>query len=58
MLPWFAKRADLMLVYNNSNDDPGQVPHLLATGHRGRIVIHEEAAIPELTAALSRVPAL
>jgi predicted ABC-type ATPase len=51
-LPWFAARADRLLVYDNSDSHSTVSPLLVAEGLKGKIMIHQPAAIPELTVAL------
>ncbi len=54
ILPWFAARANRLVVFDNTDSNPDNPPRLLATGINGNITTLEPDAIPEITAALSR----
>jgi len=51
-LPWFASRAHIMLVYDNSADVRGTPPELVAYKDATGLKILKPHLIPELTAAL------
>jgi predicted ABC-type ATPase len=55
LLPTFAAQADLLLVYDNSNEEPDVPPVLIATGRDGDVVLHEADANPEVVAALQEL---
>jgi len=52
-LPWFACRADRLLVFDNSNEEASVPPQLLASGIQGRITVYDSTAIPEICDALN-----
>jgi predicted ABC-type ATPase len=53
-LPWFAARAQRLLVYDNSDSHSTAPPLLIADGVLGQITIHQPSAIPALTVALQQ----
>jgi len=55
-LPWFAARASVFWVFDNSDARPDLPPDLIAHGVDGQIRLLEPAAIPEITHALRRLP--
>ena len=57
-LPWFAGRASVLWVFDNSDSDPDNPPRLIAHGIEGCVRVLEPAAIPEVTGALASLPAL
>lgn len=58
LLPWFAGRASVMWVFDNSDSNPENPPRLIAHGVGGRVRVLEPAAIPEVTSALASLPTL
>lgn len=56
LLPWFAERANELIVFDNSSSDRNR-PVLIATGDEGRITFHDRNAIPEITNALAHLEA-
>ena len=57
-LPWFAARASVTWVFDNSDSDPENPPRLIAQGIDGRVRVLDPEAILEVTRALSGLPAL
>jgi predicted ABC-type ATPase len=55
-LPWFACRASAFWVIDNSESNPDTPRLLVANGKQGRLEELNEAAFPELKAALSSLP--
>lgn len=53
-LPWFVNRAQVAFIYDNSNENPGLPPTLLAHKRNGTLEIIRPDLIPELTHALSQ----
>lgn len=54
LLPTFAAQADLLLVYDNSNEDSAEPPILIASGTGGQIAIHDDQTHPEVATALRK----
>lgn len=54
-LPWFARRASALWVYDNSDSDPGSSPRLIVHGIEGRVRVLEPGAIPDVTRALAEL---
>ncbi len=52
-LPWFASRADRLLVYDNSNEDASVPPQLLASGVQGRVTVYDSTTVPDICNALN-----
>lgn len=53
LLPWFVARADVAWVFDNSDSTESQPPALIARGTRGKVIVQDRNAIPEITSALS-----
>lgn len=54
-LPWFARRATFLVVYDNSDENPNATPPLIAEGLKGKVKIHRPDALPILTQALRKL---
>ncbi len=57
-LPWFAARASVSWVFDNSDATPDLPPVLIAYGIEGKVQLVAPDAIPEITDALRDVPRL
>jgi predicted ABC-type ATPase len=57
-LPWFAARASVFWVFDNSDATPELPPLLIARGVEGKIQVLKPDAIPEITHALGSLPRL
>jgi predicted ABC-type ATPase len=55
-LSWFASQASAFWVIDNSNPNPEAARLIVASGKMGRLEDIQEAAFPELKAALSNLP--
>jgi len=55
-LTWFAQKATAFWVIDNSDSNPANPPLLLALGKFGILEYLNEAAFPEMKAALSTLP--
>ena len=57
LLPWFARRADLGWVYDNTDDDPRNPPRLIATIHGGVATMNDRHFNPGLSQMLAPLEA-
>src|SRR5258705_5116418 len=55
-LAWFAARASVLWVFDNSNESPDVPPRLVATGRRGAVNLLDGSVSESLRLSLASLP--